>query len=176
MASTYSSNLNIEIITSGEQAGTWGDTTNQNWKRIEESRSYATQDLGGSTAVVNWTLPDTVDAYTTAALGSSSSGRASFVKFTNGNSGGTTVNIRGNGTGDDPSKGQRTSLCGGSAHQVGGDHIAGGGHSMGLAAGIFQPFRTTFCWCTIVAERSLYGGDNRQSLFDHFACQGPAFL
>ena len=30
MASTYSTNLKIELITTGEQAGTWGSTTNNN--------------------------------------------------------------------------------------------------------------------------------------------------
>jgi hypothetical protein len=30
MASTYSTNLKIELIGTGEQAGTWGNTTNSN--------------------------------------------------------------------------------------------------------------------------------------------------
>jgi hypothetical protein len=30
MASTYSTNLKIELIGTGEQAGTWGTTTNTN--------------------------------------------------------------------------------------------------------------------------------------------------
>jgi len=30
MASTYSSNLKIELIATGEQSGTWGVTTNTN--------------------------------------------------------------------------------------------------------------------------------------------------
>jgi hypothetical protein len=30
MASTYSTNLKIELIGTGEQAGTWGNTTNTN--------------------------------------------------------------------------------------------------------------------------------------------------
>mgnify|MGYP003674369581 FL=1 len=102
----YSDNLNIELIAQGEQAGTWGSTTNENWKRIEESRAYETQSLGGGSgaATVNWTLPNTVNAYTSGDLGSSSTGRAAFVEFTNGSDGGTTINIRGNGSGDDPNR------------------------------------------------------------------------
>ena len=30
MASTYSANLKIELIATGEQSGTWGGTTNTN--------------------------------------------------------------------------------------------------------------------------------------------------
>lgn len=36
MASTYSSNLKIELITDGEQSGTWGDTTNSNFTNVFE--------------------------------------------------------------------------------------------------------------------------------------------
>ena len=38
MASTYSPNLKIELIGSGEQAGTWGTTTNKNWEKEEKNR------------------------------------------------------------------------------------------------------------------------------------------
>ena len=34
--STYSSNLRIELITTGTQAGTWGNTTNDNYQYILE--------------------------------------------------------------------------------------------------------------------------------------------
>lgn len=34
--STYSSNLGIELITPGDQAGVWGTTTNNNWSAIME--------------------------------------------------------------------------------------------------------------------------------------------
>lgn len=91
MASTYSSNLNIEIITSGEQAGTWGDTTNQNWKRVEQSVSKkSTVNLGGTTSAYSWELADTADADA-----SGSEGRSAFVEFTNAGAA-ITVNIRGN--------------------------------------------------------------------------------
>lgn len=36
MASTYSTNLGLELIGNGEQAGTWGATTNNNWGDIIE--------------------------------------------------------------------------------------------------------------------------------------------
>lgn len=36
MASTYSSNLKIELITTGEQTGTWGVTTNNNFSNVFE--------------------------------------------------------------------------------------------------------------------------------------------
>ena len=34
--STYTSNLNIQLIGTGEQAGTWGTTTNGNWQYVME--------------------------------------------------------------------------------------------------------------------------------------------
>lgn len=36
MASTYSSNLKIELITTGEQSGDWGTTTNENFSNVFE--------------------------------------------------------------------------------------------------------------------------------------------
>ena len=36
MASTYSSNLKIELIATGEQAGLWGATTNNNFTNVFE--------------------------------------------------------------------------------------------------------------------------------------------
>jgi hypothetical protein len=33
MASTYSTNLKIELMALGDQAGTWGTTTNTNFSR-----------------------------------------------------------------------------------------------------------------------------------------------
>jgi len=37
MASTYSSSLKLTLIGDGEQAGTWGSTTNNNWNLIEQA-------------------------------------------------------------------------------------------------------------------------------------------
>ena len=36
MASTYSTNLKIELIGTGEQVGTWGATTNDNFSNVFE--------------------------------------------------------------------------------------------------------------------------------------------
>ena len=41
MASTYVNNLRLEEIGSGEQSGTWGDTTNTNLELIAEGLSMA---------------------------------------------------------------------------------------------------------------------------------------
>jgi len=55
MASTYSTNLGIELIANGEQSGTWGTTTNTNLGTlIEEAISgYTTQAMsdGGDTTI-----------------------------------------------------------------------------------------------------------------------------
>jgi len=84
MASTYTNNLAVELITTGEQAGAWGTTTNDNWKRIEESVSaYASIPIIDETVTYNWTLADDVSAYTAATTSTpGSSGRAAFVEFT----------------------------------------------------------------------------------------------
>ena len=42
MASTYTDNTGIELIGSGEQAGTWGNTTNNNLKIIDRALNGST--------------------------------------------------------------------------------------------------------------------------------------
>ena len=37
MATSYSSSLRLSLIGNGEQAGTWGTVTNNNWNMIEQS-------------------------------------------------------------------------------------------------------------------------------------------
>ena len=37
MASTYSTSLKINLIGDGDQAGTWGQTTNTNWNLVEQA-------------------------------------------------------------------------------------------------------------------------------------------
>jgi hypothetical protein len=54
MASTYSTTLRIELIGSGEQDGTWGDTTNENLGTIIESAITGVQDI--TFADANYTL------------------------------------------------------------------------------------------------------------------------
>ena len=39
MASTYSSDLKLEIVATGEKAGLWGTITNTNLKILEQSAS-----------------------------------------------------------------------------------------------------------------------------------------
>jgi hypothetical protein len=58
MASTYS-NLKIELITTGEQAGTWGTTTNTNLGTALEEAITGTVDVSFSSADVTLTLTDT---------------------------------------------------------------------------------------------------------------------
>jgi len=58
MASTYS-NLKIELITTGEQAGTWGTTTNTNLGTAVEEAITGTADVAFSSADVTLTLTDT---------------------------------------------------------------------------------------------------------------------
>jgi hypothetical protein len=42
MASTYSTNLALELIGTGEQSGTWGTTTNNNLGTLLEQAIYFT--------------------------------------------------------------------------------------------------------------------------------------
>ena len=59
--STYSDNLKIELITTGTQAGTWGNTTNTNLGTLlEQSISgYVTQAItDGSGATTTITIPN----------------------------------------------------------------------------------------------------------------------
>jgi len=102
MASTYTSSHQIELIADGEQAGDWGDSTNENWDRIEAaiSASYvirvdvppggSTWDAGSKT--LEWITDNTADQGS-----ANSEGRSGVVIFTdNGDLGGTvTVEIRG---------------------------------------------------------------------------------
>jgi hypothetical protein len=67
MASTYS-NLKIELITTGEQAGTWGTTTNTNLGTALEEAITGTADVAFSSADVTLTLTDTNAAQTARNL------------------------------------------------------------------------------------------------------------
>ena len=49
MASTYSSDLKLELITTGEKAGTWGTITNTNLQQLEQAASgYLSLAVGSS--------------------------------------------------------------------------------------------------------------------------------
>ena len=73
MTSTYSTNLKLTLMGTGDQSGTWGDTTNTNLGTLLEEAvaGYTTQALtgGGPTAL---TIPD----------GTSSAGRNYVIEFT----------------------------------------------------------------------------------------------
>jgi len=49
MASTYSSDLKLELITTGEKSGTWGTITNTNLQQLEQAASgYLSLDVSSS--------------------------------------------------------------------------------------------------------------------------------
>ena len=58
MASTYSA-LKFELITTGEQSGTWGDTTNTNFGTAVQEAITGSADVTFSSATVTLTLTDT---------------------------------------------------------------------------------------------------------------------
>ena len=78
MSSTYTNFLGIEKIGSGEQSGTWGDTTNTNWDLMDEA-------ING---IVTVTLSSAGSSGSPTALpitdGASSNGRNVFIKFADG--------------------------------------------------------------------------------------------
>ena len=49
MVSSYTTNLGIEKIATGEQSGTWGDTTNFNIDILDRLISYKAVGLTGTT-------------------------------------------------------------------------------------------------------------------------------
>ena len=59
MPSTYSTNLKVELIATGEQSGTWGTTTNSNLGTLLEQAivGYVTQAVTDGAATV-LTIPD----------------------------------------------------------------------------------------------------------------------
>ena len=61
MASTYS-DLKIELIGTGEQTGTWGDTTNNNFAVAVGEAITGSADVAFSSADVTVTLTDTNSA------------------------------------------------------------------------------------------------------------------
>ena len=49
MASTYSSDLKLELMTTGEKSGTWGTITNTNLQQLEQAASgYLSLAVGSS--------------------------------------------------------------------------------------------------------------------------------
>ncbi len=69
---TYVNDLRLKEITTGDESGTWGTSTNTNLELIGEALSYATQDCFSSDA----------DATTTVADGAADPARARYFKVT----------------------------------------------------------------------------------------------
>ena len=57
MASTYVNNLRLEEIGSGEQSGTWGDTTNTNLEIIGQAVAWGTRAIADA-STDNITIAD----------------------------------------------------------------------------------------------------------------------
>jgi len=88
MASTYTTNLGIEKITTGEQSGTWGGTTNTNFDIIDQA-------INGIETV---TLPAAGSSGSPNSLaitdGAVSSGRNKFIEFDDGGDLGATAYVQ----------------------------------------------------------------------------------
>ena len=72
MASAYTNDLRLEEVATGEQSGTWGDTTNTNLELIAEALGFGTEGIT--------TNADTHT--TTVADGATDPGRAIYIKYT----------------------------------------------------------------------------------------------
>ena len=68
MASTYTTELGIEKIGSGEQAGTWGTTTNTNFDIVDRISSFVSISISGDTTVTTTDGTLTNGQYTVLAL------------------------------------------------------------------------------------------------------------
>ena len=69
MASTYSSSLKLTLIGDGEQAGTWGSTTNSNLNLVEQALTGVDGiDLTGLTTYTLTSLNGTTDESRNAVL------------------------------------------------------------------------------------------------------------
>jgi hypothetical protein len=72
MASVYTNDLRLEEIGSGEQSGTWGDTTNTNLELIAEGLSFGTE-----------AITTNADTHTsTVADGATDPARSMYIKYT----------------------------------------------------------------------------------------------
>ena len=82
MASTYSSDLKLEIITTGEKAGQWGGITNTNLQILEQGSSGALDvDMAGASVTLD--LTD----------GAASNGKNAYLRLTGTLSGGRTLTM-----------------------------------------------------------------------------------
>jgi len=72
MASVYTNDLRLEEIGSGEQSGSWGDTTNTNLELIAEAFSFGTEAITTNANTHTTTIAD----------GATDAGRSMFLKYT----------------------------------------------------------------------------------------------
>ena len=72
MSSTYVNDLRLEEIGSGEQSGTWGDTTNTNLELIAEAFGYGTEAI----------TTNADDHTSTVADGATDPARSMYIKYT----------------------------------------------------------------------------------------------
>ena len=88
MPSTYTTNLGIEKIATGEQSGTWGTTTNTNFDLIDSAIdgiiSVTLSSAGSSGSPTDLPITD----------GSTSNGRNKFIEFTDGGDLGGTAYVQ----------------------------------------------------------------------------------
>jgi len=87
MASSYTTNLGIESITTGEQSGSWGTTSNYNWNIIDRIRGYKSVAITGTTHTLLVQASSPVDG-----ASHTEDGNYPVIKFT-GSSGDPTVTI-----------------------------------------------------------------------------------
>lgn len=104
---TYSSNYQIKLIATGDEAGTWGTSTNKNWEKVEQSLGYSASVNIESDPSVSWdafnrectfTVSQADDAYL-----ATTKGRSAYIEFTSSTVGsGTspTIFVRGNALGN----------------------------------------------------------------------------
>ena len=115
MAATYSTGYQIKLITSGEESGSWGTSTNENWSRVENALggcvviNVESPPTGSSwdagTNTLTWLQRDT-DASGTSGTSPVGAGRARIVVFADSGSmdGDVTVLIRGNSSSNYPER------------------------------------------------------------------------
>ena len=78
MASTYTDGLGIELIGSGDKAGSWGDVTNNNLKALDQAiRGYSSIALTGASSTINLE-----DGMTVSQDSGAARIRSSVIKFT----------------------------------------------------------------------------------------------
>lgn len=110
---THTSNLQLKLIGSGREAGTWGDSTNENLVRLESaltrtvSLDVTAMPIGSTSAASNGSTPATwitVNASDSASAEAGSEGRAQMVEFKGTVTGNITVNVRGADSGTVPAR------------------------------------------------------------------------